>query len=237
MTRAITEIAPQEGIESLYKTSKYITSTEISTVQTETPELEIIDDAVEPLSAGIEASNVVVTSEQSSTQTAEKPLVFDAVDVRKPSNITEEQLTFFIARYCPEWVDLESQILEYDSQINLIFLLSVARMETWAGIAAIGDYNCFNTKDFYTGDYVNYSSYLDSIDAFVRLINEQYLSEDGLWWSGGYSVENIGVHYATPVWHEGITNLAEEIKWLLEERVPQWKAEAESQSTIEDTAN
>lgn len=192
----------------------------------------------EPVESHISNSTSMVVNDISEESVIEEPLplIFDASDVRVPSNITEEQLHLFILRYCPEWVGLEETILQYDSRINLIFLLAVARAETWAGSAVVGDYNCFNTKDFYTGEYVDYESYAHSIDAFVRLIENQYLSEDGLWWEGGYSVEKIGMHYATPVWAEGITKLAEEIKWLLEEKAPLWKAELEAQQEAEQLA-
>lgn len=136
-------------------------------------------------------------------------LHFNPDDISEPSNMTLEQLKSFTEVYCTSWVGLEDYILAKDSEVNLIFLLSVGRMETWAGEACVGDYNCFNIR-YDSGDYVDYTSYQASLDDFVRLITEEYLDPDGLWHEGT-SIEAIGTHYAQPKWAPGITDLCYEI--------------------------
>ena len=136
-------------------------------------------------------------------------LHFNPEDVSQPSNMTLEQLKSFTVKYCPEWVGLEEYILTLDSEVNLIFLLSVARMETWAGIRTVGDYNCFNIR-YNSGAYCDYTSYTESIDHFVQLITEEYLNPEGRWYEG-VSIHAIGLHYAQERWAPGITNLCYEI--------------------------
>lgn len=136
-------------------------------------------------------------------------LYYNPEDVSQPSQMTLEQLESFTQKYCPEWVGLEEYILEQDNKVNLIFLLSVARMETWAGSECVGDFNCFNIR-YDSGNYVDYNNYTESIDDFVRLITEEYLDPDGLWHEGS-SIEDIGKHYAQPKWAGGITDLGYEI--------------------------
>lgn len=166
----------------------------------------------------VESEDIVTEVEQEVTVEVEctLPLIFNALDVTQCSNMTLEQLKAFVARYCPEWVGLEEQILELDSRINLIFLLSVARCETGAGENVVGAFNCFNTKDFYTGDYVDYSTHYESIVHFCDLIEYDYVSPDGLWYGGDSSLATIATTYASEAWGDGILELADEIIWKFE---------------------
>lgn len=139
-------------------------------------------------------------------------LYLDTADVRKPSNMTLEQLQKWAKRFAPNWVGLESQILEYDKRINLVFLLAVARAETGAGNpdSLVGTYNCFNIKG--KNGYVNYNSYMESIEDFVSLLERAYLDPDGIYFNG-YSICGIGVKYAGAHWGPGIMTLADELIW------------------------
>lgn len=154
-----------------------------------------------------------------------KEFTFDILDITKPSNISKKQLEYFIALRCPEWIGLEDYILSLDEKINIVFLLTVGRLESGAGYDVVGDFNCFNTRDFYTGKYINYNSYKESIDAFVNLILEQYCAEDGMWHeeyvkdevSYGKAIMAIAKHYADEEWGHNVINLGEEIFEILSE--------------------
>lgn len=143
-------------------------------------------------------------------------LYLDTADVRKPSNMTLEQLQKWAVRFAPNWVGLESQILEYDKRINLVFLLAVARAETGAGDteSLVGTYNCFNIKG--KNGYVNYNSYMESIEDFVDLLERAYLDPDGIYFNG-YGICDIGVKYAGAHWGPGIMTLADELIWHFDE--------------------
>lgn len=140
-------------------------------------------------------------------------LYLDIADVRKPSNMTLEQLQKWTKRFAPNWVGLEPAILEYDKQVNLVFLLAVARAETGAGTTdgMVGAYNCFNIIGK-GGNYISYNSYLESIADFVSLLTSAYLSPNGIYFNG-YGICDIGVMYAGPHWGPGIITLADELIW------------------------
>lgn len=130
---------------------------------------------------------------------------YNPYDVREPSNMNIEQLRYFVQLQCPDWVGLEEELLAYDSEFNLVFLLSVGRLETWAGQRCVGDYNCFNIVGNTDCGFMNYESYRESIADFVRLIRDAYINPEGTWYEG-YGISEIGVHYATPSWAPKVTD-------------------------------
>ena len=148
---------------------------------------------------------------------------FDPFDITQPSNLTYEQLHKYLATYCKNWVGLEDYLLSKDKEINLIFLLSVAKTETGAGIITHGWYNCFNIRQENSYAFVNYNSYEESIDDFIHLILNGYVAEDGIWYEEPWidyngvehtskSVHTIGLHYASEIWAPYIENICWEIK-------------------------
>ncbi len=189
--------------------------------ETEPVELDESED-VDPLSLIVEEEEVTTASMApyvlpQQTEFSYENLYLDITDVRKPSNMTLEQLQKWTERFAPNWVGLESQILEYDKRINLVFLLAVARAETGAGATdgMVGNYNCFNIKGL-VSEYVNYNSYIESIDDFVDLLERAYLSPDGIYFNG-YGIYDIGIMYAGPHWAPGVVTLADELIWHFDE--------------------
>lgn len=171
-------------------------------------EVLVIEDPVVSLEATQEKSDKTGLTHE--VAELSKELHYNPDDITQPSQMTLEQLESFTQKYCPCWVGLEEHLLTLDDELNLIFLLSVGRMETWAGSECVGDYNSFNIR-YNSGGYVDYASYKDSIDDFVRLITEEYLDPDGLWHEG-VSIESVSVHYAESTrWADGITDLGYEI--------------------------
>lgn len=179
------------------------------------PEIEFLDDNIDPVTAQqiIFATDTARLSDSEKYSIAMQSTIhFNPNNISESAGMAREQVSYLIATYCPEWAGLEDYLLRADKQLNLLFILGVARMETWAGEAAIGDYNCFNIKVWNTDDYIDYNSYTESIDAFIRLINSEYLNPDGLWYEGGKAISDIGKHYATDKWAEGITDICLEMK-------------------------
>lgn len=173
----------------------------------------------EPLQSVVYTRNKQGKSKVAATMAAEakeldassyRGIVYTPDDVRKPSGMTLEQLKCYVSVFCKPWIGLEEEILKYDSEVNLVFLLSVGRWETWGGEACVGEYNSFNIKYDDKDVYVDYDSYIEGIDAFVRLIRDRYLAEDGAWHEG-VSVESIGMHYATPAWAPVIADYGYEL--------------------------
>lgn len=148
---------------------------------------------------------------------------FDPLDITKPSNLTKAELSEYLSTYCKYWVGLEDFLLSKDKEINLIFLLSVAKTETGAGQITHGSYNCFNIRQENSYAFVNYNSYEESIEDFIYLILKGYVAEDGIWYeepwydyNGNYhtstSIHTIGLHYAGEIWAPYIENIGYEIK-------------------------
>ena len=153
--------------------------------------------------------------------------IFDPYDITKPSNLTKPELSKYLSTYCKYWVGLEDFLLSKDKEINLIFLLSVAKTETGAGKVTHGSYNCFNIRQENSYAFVNYSSYEESIEDFIHLILNGYVAEDGIWYEepwydyrGNYhtstSIHTIGLHYAGEIWAPYIENIGYEIKYFAE---------------------
>ena len=153
--------------------------------------------------------------------------IFDPYDITKPSNLTKPELSKYLSTYCKYWIGLEDFLLSKDKEINLIFLLSVAKTETGAGQVTHGSYNCFNIRQENSYAFVNYSSYEESIEDFIHLILNGYVAEDGIWYeepwydySGNYhtstSIHTIGLHYAGEIWAPYIENIGYEIKYFAE---------------------
>ena len=153
--------------------------------------------------------------------------IFDPYDITKPSNLTKPELSKYLSTYCKYWVGLEDFLLSKDKEINLIFLLSVAKTETGAGQVTHGSYNCFNIRQENSYAFVNYSSYEESIEDFIHLILNGYVAKDGIWYeepwydySGNYhtstSIHTIGLHYAGEIWAPYIENIGYEIKYFAE---------------------
>ena len=152
---------------------------------------------------------------------------FDPYDITKPSNLTKAELSEYLSVYCKYWVGLEDFLLLKDKEMNLIFLLSVAKTETGAGQITHGSYNCFNIRQENSYAFVNYNSYEESIEDFIYLILKGYVAEDGIWYeepwydySGNYhtstSIHTIGLHYAGEIWAPYIENIGYEIKHFAE---------------------
>lgn len=138
----------------------------------------------------------------------EKGIHLNIDNVAESSNLTKNQIKSFIKEYT-EWEGLEDYLIECDKEINLIFLLAVARTETGGGESCVGTYNCFNIKGR-NGKYRDYDSYEESIDHFIRLINDSYISPDGKYYCGE-GIDDIGVHYATSKWSPYVTKLANQL--------------------------
>lgn len=152
---------------------------------------------------------------------------FDPLDITKPSNLTKAELSEYLSTYCKYWVGLEDFLISKDKEINLIFLLSVAKTETGAGQITHGSYNCFNIRQENSYAFVNYNSYEESIEDFIYLILKGYVAEDGIWYeepwydySGNYhtstSIHTIGLHYAGEIWAPYIESIGYEIKHFAE---------------------
>lgn len=160
-------------------------------------------------------TNTTKNTNDEETKSASKPVVrqekgihLNVDNVAESSNLTKNQIKSFIKEYT-EWEGLEDYLIECDKEINLIFLLAVARTETGGGKYCVGTYNCFNIKGR-NGKYRNYDSYEESIDHFIRLIKDSYISPDGKYYCGE-GIDDIGVHYATSNWGTYVTKLANQL--------------------------
>lgn len=138
---------------------------------------------------------------------------FNPSDITEPSNMSRADIEDFVERRCSFWLadsGIIDHLMDIDSEINLVFLLAVARTETGAGEVCVGWHNSFNVRNA-DGTYTDYWSYTESIDDFVNLILTQYIDSEGDWHEGT-SIDSINIHYAeSPIWSEYVTNIGYEI--------------------------
>lgn len=185
--------------------------------------INIKDSAVVPTLYRVPPYRVSSTEIEFSKEEIIEYFDFDPLDITKPSNLTKVELSEYLSTYCKYWVGLEDFLLSKDKEINLIFLLSVAKTETGAGQITHGSYNCFNIRQENSYAFVNYNSYEESIEDFIHLILRGYVAEDGIWYeepwydyNGNYhtstSIHTIGLHYASEIWAPYIENIGYEIK-------------------------
>lgn len=209
------EISPTANVQLSRSVVQEGTSGTASDLEIRTHEITVLDTDIDPVTAQqiiIATEHAMLPEDERYSIAMRSTIHFNPDNVSESSGMTREQVSYLIKLYCPEWAGMEDYLLKVDKQLNLLFILGVARMETWAGEASIGAYNCFNVKVWNSDDYINYNSYSESIDAFIELINKQYLSPDGLWYEGSKSISAIGQHYATHIWADGITNICLEMK-------------------------
>lgn len=157
---------------------------------------------------GIAADGEYNTASTAKKKKETKELHLNVYDVSEPSNLTVDHIKDFIANYT-QWTGLEEYLISRDDDINLIFLLAVARTETGGGAKCVGNYNCFNIKDG-KGHYRDYNSYEESIDHFIRLINTHYIDPDGKYYNGT-SIYDIAKNYASDYWGTYVANLAQDL--------------------------
>lgn len=203
--------------------SSDITSNAQTTTENDTfASICIIEDDVTPTASTTPKSYLYETEEITTIDICDcydietKTLHLNISDVTEPSGVTTEHIKDFIAKRT-KWAGMEDYIVSLDNEINVIFLLAVARIETGAGEACVGDYNCFNIKGK-DGKYCNYNSYEESIDHFVRLITNQYIDSDGMWHEGT-GIRDIAINYCDHHWGEVVVDLSNEIKSICDDAI------------------
>lgn len=138
---------------------------------------------------------------------------FNPSDITESSGMSRADIEDFVERRCSAWLSepgIIDHLVEIDSKMNVVFLLSVARTETGGGEVCVGWHNCFNVRNA-DGSYTDYWSYTESIDDFVNLILSQYIDEAGDWHEGT-SIDSINIHYAeAPTWGEYVSDIGYEI--------------------------
>ena len=144
-------------------------------------------------------SNIEIPNEEIKEEEVCLAIYMNEEDINSHSNLSLEDIEVLVASF-EELKGVEEAIykLDVEDSINAFFTLAVLRLESGNGVYTSGENNYFNVTNF-DGEWVNYASRGESIEAFGKLIKEQYIAEDGLWYEedmiDGVSLEEIERHY------------------------------------------
>lgn len=135
-----------------------------------------------------------------------------AYDFMEPSNLTEEELRNGLhgnlKNYAGEFLECEEQY-----GINAAALASIAALESGWGESymATEKNNFFGWTDA-SGGYATFDSAEDCISHVANFLSENYLSEDGTYYSGGTRTSDIAENYSpTEDWPSAVNEIMEGI--------------------------
>lgn len=187
-----------------------------SDIDVQLAEMQVVesDMLAQPVQVSIaEADMTLAPSSDVTNSLSWGTIHFNPSDITESSGMPRADIADFVERRCSAWLSepgIIDHLVEIDSKINVVFLLSVARTETGGGEVCVGWHNSFNVRNA-DGSYTDYWSYTESIDDFVNLILSQYIAEDGDWHEGT-SIDSINIHYAeAPTWGEYVADIGYEI--------------------------
>ena len=157
-----------------------------------------IEDENNAVEKDFEVSNIEIPNEEIKEEEC-LAIYMNEEDINSHSNLSLEDIKALVAPF-EELKGVEEAIykLDVEDSINAFFTLAVLRLESGNGVYTSGENNYFNVTNF-DGEWVNYASRGECIEAFGKLIKEQYIAEDGLWYeedmTDGVSLKEIERHY------------------------------------------
>jgi beta-N-acetylglucosaminidase len=113
------------------------------------------------------------------------PAAMQALDLRLPCGFTADEIES-VTKY--NLVGLGGDFAAQDGNINAIFLMSVAALESGWGRHTINRYNLFGMYRYFP------QSYAQCIDHVAGYLAENYINQDGRW-HNGVTVSEVNVDY------------------------------------------
>lgn len=144
-------------------------------------------------------------------QKAKQPC-FNPYDVTEPSNLTKEQIHKMLEGTA--LVTLVDAIHWYEQEygVNGIFITSIIALESgWGESSLSRSHNNLTGYIGRSGDYYAFADWGESVQETFRLISEEYVREDGLFYNGR-SVWNINIKYCElDSWSGKIVSIGNEL--------------------------
>ena len=120
---------------------------------------------------------------------------FNPYDVSEPSNLTKEQMYKMLEGTALVTIVDALHWYEQEYGVNAIFITSIVALESgWGESSLARTHNNLTGYIGQNGDYYAFADWGESVQETFRLISEEYVSEDGLFYNGK-SVWNINTRY------------------------------------------
>lgn len=148
-----------------------------------------------------------------------RKIEFNPYDVSEPSNLTIEEWTSALEDTA--LVTLASAFHWYEEQyqVNGLLIASIVALESsWGRSSLAISHNNLTGYVGRDGNYYLFNDWGSSLEETFRLIGEEYISEDGLFYNGR-SVGDINIKYCElDSWTDKVIDIAYELKNKVEER-------------------
>lgn len=120
---------------------------------------------------------------------------YNPYDLREPSNLSEEQIYQILEGNALQSLSRAYYWAEQEYGVNILFVIAITRLESSNGRSslAISNNNLGGVKSS-SGGYGYYNDWGESLDDICRLLSDEYLSKDGLFYNGN-SVWNVNQKY------------------------------------------
>lgn len=149
----------------------------------------------------------------------ENEIYYSKKRVNSISGLSRKEITELIKPY-DGLRGIEDAVYELDREgINAFFTIAVIRLESGNGLYTSGTNNYFNTTTI-SGEWVNYSSRSECIEAFGKLIKSHYFDKNGNWYENidgdadSVSLEEMEIHYCPSVELNPAYNTVEWIEYM-----------------------
>ena len=147
-----------------------------------------------------------------------------AQDMRKKSQVTEEQLRAYLQRFPNlSGTGIEGALIEAQNEynVNAILILAIIRLESGNGRSSLARNNNnlggIVAPSGSVAVYRSFDSKRDCVIFMARLLGEHYLSEGGRFFNG-YTLTDINKKYSvSDTWSTKVSDIMYEIEWRLSE--------------------
>jgi len=141
-------------------------------------------------------------------------------DMRKKSELTEEQLRAYLQRF-PNLLGIEEALIEAQDKynVNAILMLAIIRLESGNGRSSLAINNNNLGGIVAPADsiavYRSFDSKRDCVMFMARLLGEQYLTDGGRFFNG-YTLADINKKYSVSnSWSTKVSDIMYEVQWRL----------------------
>lgn len=136
-----------------------------------------------------------------------------AIDFKSESNVTSQALENSLYYNLK---DLSDTFIECEEKygVNAIALASIAAVESGWGNSKLAENknNLFGWRKS-SGSYMSFTSKSECIEYVAKSLSENYLDENGKYYSGGTRTANIALRYSeSETWKDTVNEVAKQIE-------------------------
>lgn len=144
-------------------------------------------------------------------------LQYDMYDMRIKSHLSEEAVSDMLEGTAIQCLSETFVEMEEKYNVNLVYIIAITALESAWGTSERAN----NGSNNLTGNAVygddSPGTYFESWDACIeetfRLLSEEYLSQDGLYFGGGFSIYNVNSKYSTSKnWASSVMDIVNQFK-------------------------